>query len=283
MSFRVSAAGFEGPFDLLLQLVTRQKVAIGAVSVADIADQYLSEVRRMGDLDLEVASDFVLVASTLLDLKAASLVSDGDAWDPDGFDGHDEFGDLSPEEIRSVLVERLVAYRQFKQAAAALGARAEAESLTRPRTAGPDPEFLNLMPDYLEGVELATLAGICARFVGRRELVLLESEHIAPRRMPLETRVAQVRERIRSAGHLTFDDLVSDDPSIPNKVVSILALLELSKRNIVALRQMELFGRIDIDAVHGAPAADGCAPGSAVTGDICPDPPVQAERQAAYE
>ncbi len=252
MSYRVSTAGFEGPFDLLLQLVTRQKVDIGAVSVAAIADQYLAEVARMGDLDLEVASDFVLVASTLLDLKAASLVPDEPAARDD--EGDDEFENLSPDEIRDVLVARLTAYRQFKNAAAALGARAEAEGRMHPRTAGPDPEFLNLMPDYLEGVELSTLSSICARFVGRRETLLLESEHIAPKRMPLETRVEQVDARVRAVRHLTFDELVADDPSVPNRVVSMLALLELNKRNSVRLDQPEVFGTIAIDAVEGARA-----------------------------
>lgn len=252
MSYRVSTAGFEGPFDLLLQLVTRQKVDIGAVSVAAIADQYLAEVARMGDLDLEVASDFVLVASTLLDLKAASLVPDEPVGR--GGEGDEEFENLSPEEVRDVLVARLVAYRQFKNAAAALAARGEAEGRMHPRTVGPDPEFLNLMPDYLEGVELSALSSVCARFVGRRETLLLESEHIAPRRMPLETRVEQVDGQVRAARHITFEELVADDPSVPNRVVSLLALLELSKRNSIALRQSEVFGTIEIDAVEGARA-----------------------------
>lgn len=265
MGYRVSTAGFEGPFDLLLQLVSRQKVDIGAVSVASIADQYLDEVRRMGDLDLEVASDFVLVAATLLDLKAASLVPDEPRVDPDDEPG--EFENLSPEEVRDVLVARLVAYRQFKNAALALGARAEAEARTHPRTAGPDPEFLNLMPDYLEGVELERLSTICARFVGRRETLLLESEHIAPKRLPLEVRVEQVDEVVRARRHLTFDELVADDPGVPNRVVSILALLELNKRNAVKLTQPELFGTIAIDAVEGAAAFHADEDGAGLSSD----------------
>ena len=250
MSYRVSAAGFEGPFDLLLQLVTRQKVDIGAVSVSSIADQYLSEVERMGDLDLEVASDFVLVASTLLDLKAASLVPEDDARpvEEEGLEG------LTVDEMREVLVARLLAYRQFRGAALALAARAESQALMRPRTAGPDPAFLNLMPDYLEGVELTRLSAICARFIGRREALLLESEHIAPKRMPLETRVEQVDDHVRRVRHLTFDELLGDDVSVENRVVSLLALLELSKRNALLLTQPETFGTITIDAVEGAPA-----------------------------
>ena len=140
MSFRVQTGSFSGPFDLLLSLVSRQKVDIGAISVAEVADQYLAEVERMGEMDLDVASDFVLVASTLLDIKAASLVPEDGAGRPRGDEeDEDDLLDLSPDEARDVLVARLMAYKQFRNAGAALGARMEAESRMHPRTAGPDP------------------------------------------------------------------------------------------------------------------------------------------------
>ena len=252
MSFRVSTAGFEGPFDLLLSLVTRQKVDIGAVSVGGIADQYLAEVERMGDLDLEVASDFVLVASTLLDIKAASLMPSEEPREEPDDEG--DLAGLTPDELRDVLVARLLAYRQFKSAAAALSARARAEARMHPRTAGPDPEFAGLMPDYLEGVPLRTLGVLCAALMGRRERVLLESEHIAPRRVALETRVEQVDEVVRARRRLTFDELLGDDDSTQQRVVSLLALLELCKRHMLTLEQAELFGTIVIEAVEGAAA-----------------------------
>ena len=134
MSYRVSINGFEGPFDLLLTLVTRQKVDIGAVSVSEIAQQYLDEVGRLVDLDLDVASDFVYVASSLLQLKAASLVDievESSAQDEDGDDE-----DLTPEELREVLIARLIEYRTFKSAARALESRGEAEARMHPRVAG---------------------------------------------------------------------------------------------------------------------------------------------------
>ena len=152
MSYKVRTQAFSGPFDLLLQLVTRQKVTIGSIAIAEVANQYLEEVERMRDLDLDVASDFVLVASTLLDIKAASLVpaepprSFGDDFE----DEDDDLGDLDPDEAREVLIARLIAYKQFRGAAAALAARSEAEARMHPRTVGADPQFLGLMPDYLE-------------------------------------------------------------------------------------------------------------------------------------
>lgn len=251
MSYSVSTQGFEGPFDLLLQLVARQKVDIGAVSISDIAAQYLAEVRRMGDLDLEVASDFVLVASTLLYLKAASLAP-GER-EPVR-DADEELGELSADELRDVLVARLVTYRTFRAAALSLGARAEAEGHMHPRTAGPGTEFDGLMPDYLENVPLEALARACAGFLARRETFLLESEHIAARRVPLEVCVEQVDRLIRARGPMSFAELLGDDRSVEGRVVNFLALLELYKRNSVRLTQDELFGTILIDPVEGARA-----------------------------
>ena len=107
MSYKVRIDSFEGPFDLLLYLVSRQKVDIGAISITQIADQYLAEVGRMDNLDLDVASDFLLVASTLLEIKAESLIPrDRDAVD-------DDIAELAPSEARDMLVDRLLAYKQF--------------------------------------------------------------------------------------------------------------------------------------------------------------------------
>ena len=142
MSYRIRTAAYSGPF---LQLVSRQKVAIGSISIAEVAEQYLAEVEAMGDLDLDVASDFVLVASTLLDMKAAALVPEGVSSRASSDDGEDDDADLlqnlSPDEAREVLIARLIAYKQFRNAGAALGMRAEAEKLMFARSAGPDPAF----------------------------------------------------------------------------------------------------------------------------------------------
>ena len=162
MSYRVSTQAYSGPFDLLLQLVSRQKVDIGSISISEVAEQYLAEVERMQALDLDVASDFLLVAATLLDIKAASLVPDEPIKASLDEDEDEELADLDGDALREVLIARLIAYKQFKGAAAALGARMEAESRMHPRVAGPDPEFLNLMPDYLAGITLRGLAVICA-------------------------------------------------------------------------------------------------------------------------
>ena len=255
MSFAVRTQAYSGPFDLLLQLVSRQKVAIGSISVAEVADQYLAEVDRMGELDLDVASDFLLVASTLLDMKAASLVPDDlPRRARDDEDEDDEYADLTPEQAREVLIERLIAYKQFRNAAAALAGRMEAETLMEPRTAGADPEFLNLMPDYLEGISLRSLAVICADLDSRREGALLEAEHVAPRRMPIALTVAAVDRLTRTRGSLTFSELLGGQETAENVVATFLAILELFKLGAVVLSQSEVFGEIDVTRVDDAPA-----------------------------
>lgn len=256
MSYHVSTQVYSGPFDLLLQLVNRQRVDIGAISIAEVADQYLAEVERMSDMDLDVASDFVLVASTLLDIKAASLVPDdyGTRRKATDDEEDEELEDLSPDEAREVLVARLIAYKQFRNAGAALAARMESEGRMVPRTTGPDPEFLGLMPDYLEGITLRGLAVICADLDSRRQSLLLEAEHIAPKRLPVALTVASVDRITRQRALTTFSELIDGDTRPEIVVVTFLAVLELFKRGMVELTQSELFGEIDIARVEGAPA-----------------------------
>lgn len=257
MSYKVRTQAFSGPFDLLLQLVTRQKVTIGSISIAEVANQYLEEVERMRDLDLDVASDFVLVASTLLDIKAASLVPAEPARRAaadDADDEDDDLADMDPEEAREVLIARLIAYKQFRGAAAALAARSEAEARMHPRMVGADPEFLGLMPDYLEGISLRSLAVICADIDSKRETFLLESEHIAPKRLPVALTIASVDRLVRSRRHVTFTELVGENSTPEVVVANFLAILELFKRGLVRVSQSEIFGEIDVDHIEGTEA-----------------------------
>ena len=258
MSYRVSTQVYSGPFDLLLQLVTRQKVDIGAISISEVAEQYLAEAERIEALDLDVASDFLLVAATLLDIKAASLVPqeapsktvDDDEDDED----LEELSALDGDALREVLIQRLIAYKQFKGAAAALGARMQAESRMHPRVAGPDPEFLGLMPDYLAGITLRGLAVICADLDGKRQTFLLEAEHVAPHRVPLDLTVASVVRFTMAHQTCTFRELLDGDATTEQLVVTFLAMLELAKRGSLTLSQDEIFGTIQINRVEGAEA-----------------------------
>lgn len=258
MSYRVSTQVYSGPFDLLLQLVTSQKVDIGAISISEVAEQYLAEAERIEALDLDVASDFLLVAATLLDIKAASLVPQEAPRKTDDDDEDDEdleeLSALDGDALREVLIQRLIAYKQFKGAAAALGARMQAESRMHPRVAGPDPEFLGLMPDYLAGITLRGLAVICADLDGKRQTFLLEAEHVAPHRVPLDLTVASVDRFTMAHQSCTFRELLNGDATTEQLVVTFLAMLELTKRGSLTLSQDEIFGTIQINRVEGAEA-----------------------------
>lgn len=246
MSFRVRIESFEGPFDLLLYLVSRQKVDIGVVSIAEITDQYLEEISRMELLDLDVASDFLLVASTLLEIKAASLIpSQTDEID-------DEFEDIPPSQARDILVERLITYKQYKNAASSLGARYISEGRRHNRHFGPDASLLTLVPDYLEGISLDALAYLCAQVAGHKDPFLLDSEHIASKPIPVEVHVRSIHARIKSAKTLRFSDLISSGTNPAVVVVTFLAVLELYKRNMILVSQPSPFGDIEMSFIEGS-------------------------------
>ena len=153
-----------------------------------------------------------------------------------------------------MLIARLIAYKQLRNAAAALGSRMEAQARMHPRTAGPGPEFLNTMPDYLEGITLRGLAVICADLDSRREGFLLEAEHIAPKRLPVALTVASVDRVTMANPHTTFEALLDGESTPEQVVVTFLAILQLYKLGSVRLTQQDNFGTIEIDRVEGAPA-----------------------------
>lgn len=242
MGYTVKTDVFEGPFDLLLHLVSRQRLDVGAINVTQVADQYLEHIERMTELDLDVASEFLLLAATLLEIKASALLPAGEDY------VGDELDDLSPAEARDILVARLIAYKQFKNAAHEVGRRMENEGHQHPRQAGLEPEFLGLMPDYLEGVTLHSLALICSELQHRREIFLLEAEHVASVPISLELHAESVRRRLRNSGTLSFSELIGQDPTPEIVVVTLLAVLELYKRGRVDVVQDDVFA--DIVVTH---------------------------------
>lgn len=246
MSYRVRIESFEGPFDLLLYLVSRQKVDIGSISITEITDQYLAEVQKMRAVDLDVASDFLLVASTLLEIKAASLLPS------EKLDIEEEFEDVSPNEMREKLVEHLVEYKKFKNAAQSLQARFEREERMHVRNVGPDRSLLTLVPDYLKGVSLERLGSLCANIFARRDVFLLESDHIADRVIPVEVQIKTLFTRVKNKGRLSFSECLNNQSDPHLVVVTFLAILELYKRSMITLEQKELFDDIEIIYLEGS-------------------------------
>jgi len=240
VSYRVKIESFEGPFELLLALVSNQKVDIGRISISEVADQYLAHIDGLRDLDMDVASDFLVVAATLLSLKAAALLPDVP------LDIGEELDEYSPEEARDILVARLLAYKQFKNVAAVLNSRLENEGRMHARQAGLEAAFVGLLPDYLAGVTLHSLALISADLAARREVFLLEAEHIASKPLPVEAYIGELLERLAAAGHLSFSSVLRGGHGPAQVVVGFLAILELYHRGMVDLEQAEAFDDIGI-------------------------------------
>ena len=231
---------FEGPFDLLLSLVSEQKLDIGRVSIAEVADQYLAHIEGIRDLDMEIASDFLVVASNLLALKTSALLPDVVV------EIDDDFEEYTPEEARDLLVSRLLAYKQFKNAAAALSSRLDSEGRMHARQAGLQSEFLGLLPDYLEGVTLHSLAVICADLAARREVFLLEAEHIVSRPIDIESVLGMILSQLERQGSLKFSDLFQPDAEARMLVAGFLSLLELYHRGMIDITQASSWADIEI-------------------------------------
>jgi len=244
MVYRVKLDVFEGPFDLLLHLIGRQKVSIQDVPITSITDDYLAYIERMKELDLDVASDFLLVAATLLELKAASLL-------PSELDMED-LDDLTATESREVLIARLIEYRTFRMAAAELEARAEVVAKLYRRQAGLEDAFVALLPDFLGGVTLDELAFRCARLLARREVSLIEASHISAIPLSLERRIQRLEDLLKSRGRVTFMELVEDVRDKRDVVVAFLAVLELYKRGVLGFAQVTTFGEIELVAEEAA-------------------------------
>jgi len=254
MTYRVKIESFEGPFQLLLALVSEQKVDIGALSISQVTDQYLAYMEEIRDLDMEVASDFLVVASTLLAIKASALLPVDELADFD-----EEFEELSPLEARDILVARLIAYKQFKNVAAALSQRLEAESRMHARQTGLEPEFIGLLPDFLERVTLQELAALSAALVMRRRVFLLDAEHITAKPVAVEERLDDIIAVLSKKKKLLFDDLLKGSAEPITVVVNFLALLELYHRGMIDLDQEEHFGSISVayrEKKDWAPAPD---------------------------
>lgn len=250
MAYTIRTEAFEGPFDLLLHLVSRKKVDIGDISINEIADQYLAEIRRMRSLDLEVASDFLLVAATLLEIKARSLVP----HERDEIE--EEIAEFEPDVAQMILVERLVTYKQYKNASDELSRRFEDEARLHVRTFGAPQEFLGAMPDFLRGVSLDELGKAAAEALARRELFLLESEHIAAEPIPVALYSKRILKIVEKRGKMSFSELIDADTTPEVFVVSFLAVLELYKMSKVRIEQERCFGDIDITIMGESDATD---------------------------
>jgi segregation and condensation protein A len=234
MDYVVRTEVFEGPFDLLLHLIARQRVDIWQVSLSRITEDYLAEVRRMRQLNLEVATEFLVVAATLLELKAARLLPAPDA-EPDEAE--------AALEERDLLFARLLQYRAYKQVAELFAARLAEQAAYLPRRVGAEDVLKGIAPDLLAGVEPEELARMALTPTPPPEVT---TTHIAPPKLSVAEAVADLAERLRQRGSSSFEDLVGKQAVPIEVVVGLLALLELYKRSLVEIEQTATFGDIAV-------------------------------------
>jgi len=238
MSIDVSTPVYEGPFDLLLQLIQQEKVDIYEVNLAVVVDRYLVELDKMQSLDLDVATEFLLIAATLVELKTRRLlpgVTDGDL---------DE--EFALWEERDLLLARLIECKTFKDVAQVFSRLADDADLSFPRLVGPDERFAGLMPDLLEGTSVRRLQSAAIRALTPRPEPIVDLFHVNPVRFTVAEAVAELIDELPRVGRISFRRLTADLADRLEVIVRFLAILELFKQGFVELDQTERFGDIDI-------------------------------------
>lgn len=238
MAYEVTTTGFEGPFDLLLHLILREQVDLYEVSLTRIVDAYLQELEKMDRLNLEVATEFLLIAATLIELKTRRLLPG-----PDDLDLDEE---LSLWSERDLLLTRLVECKTFKDAAIALEDLAQLAGRSFPRATGPDERFVDLTPDVLAGVTPDALLRAYLKAVTPKPAPRIDLDHVAPIRASVNDAVLELIEELPLVGRISFRTLTGDLVERLAVVVRFLAILELFKQGFVDLDQPASFGDIEI-------------------------------------
>jgi segregation and condensation protein A len=235
-SFEVHLDVFEGPFDLLLGLISKHKLDITEVALSQVTDEFIAYIRaRAGGWDLDQASYFLVVAATLLDLKAARLLPAGEVEDEE---------DLALLEARDLLFARLLQYRAYKEVAAVFAGRMAVQARRFPRRVPMEPRFAQLLPEVLLGLGPAEFARIAARALAPRPDPVVATEHIHSPSTTVEEQAAIITGRLRELGRASFRQLTADCPGNFEVVARFLALLDMYREGSVSLEQLAPFGEL---------------------------------------
>ncbi|MFB8201857.1 segregation and condensation protein A [Kitasatospora purpeofusca] len=234
--FRVRLDNFEGPFDLLLSLIAKHRMDVTEVALATVTDEFLAHIRAMGpDWDLDAATEFLVVAATLLDLKAARLLPAAEVEDEE---------DLALLEARDLLFARLLQYRAYKRAAALFGERWAAELLRRPRSVGLEPRHAALLPEVVISIGTERFAQLAARAMTPKPPPAVYVDHIHSPPVSVREQAGLVVDLLAELGEATFQRLVADAPDTMVVVARFLALLELYRERVLAFEQPDALGEL---------------------------------------
>jgi segregation and condensation protein A len=241
VTYQVQVPAFEGPFDLLLHLISKHEVDIFEISISQLTEDYLEVLTQMKELDLEVATEFLLVAATLLEIKSGRLLPGAVVDDDDAFALSD----------RDLLIARLLQYRAFKDSTDWFKHQLDENSGYIGRAVGPSEEFQHLCPDILARVSLDRFARIAVEVMTPRVEPTLDLSHLAPIGITIEEAIARVETALTSKEVITFREVAGDNRM--EVVVHFLAMLELIKAGTVRVSQAELFGDIQIRKQEARP------------------------------
>jgi segregation and condensation protein A len=236
--FHVRLDNFEGPFDLLLGLIAKHKLDVTEVALSRVTDEFIAHIRAMGaGWDLGQATEFLVVAATLLDLKAARLLPVADVEDEE---------DLALLEARDILFARLLQYRAYKEAAGWIAERMAEEARRFPRAVGLEERYASLLPEVLLGLGPTELAGLAARALAPRPAPVVSVLHVHAPRVSVRDQAGLLVERLRRHRASTFRALTADCPDTLHVVARFLALLELYREGAVAFEQVDTLGELHV-------------------------------------
>jgi segregation and condensation protein A len=234
--FKVRLANFEGPFDLLLQLISKHKLDVTEVALSKVTDEFMAHIRAMGpDWDLDQTTEFLVVAATLLDLKAARLLPAAEVEDE---------ADLALLEARDLLFARLLQYRAYKQIADIFNARLEEEGRRYPRTVGLEAHHAELLPEVVISIGAEGFARLAVKAMQPKPKPQVYVDHIHAPLVSVQEQAGIVVARLRELGEASFRALVEDTQDTLTVVARFLALLELYREKAVALDQEEALGEL---------------------------------------
>ena len=237
-AFQVHLDVFEGPFDLLLGLIAKHQLDVTEVALSQVTDEFIAHIRAAGtEWDLGQATEFLVVAATLLDLKAARLLPSAEVEDEE---------DLALLEARDLLFARLLQYRAYKQAAAHLAGLLAAESRRYPRQVQLEPRFAGMLPEVLLGLGPAEFAALAARALTPRPEPTVSTEHAHGGAVSVREQTALLRLRLRRTGGGSFRGLTADCNGTLEVVARFLGLLELYREGLVAFEQVEALGELHV-------------------------------------
>ncbi|MBC6451400.1 segregation and condensation protein A [Actinokineospora xionganensis] len=255
--FTVRLSNFEGPFDLLLQLISQHQMDVTEVALHRVTDDFIAHLRALGeDWNLDETTEFLVVAATLLDLKAARLLPAGDVEDED---------DLALLEAKDLLFARLLQYRAYKQVAA-LFSELEKGALRRyPRSVALEDRFAELLPEVMLGVDPERFAAIAAAVFRPKPPPTLSLDHLHMGKVSVRETAALLRVRLAEMGRASFAELTADCEHTIEVVARFLALLELYREATVLFEQADPLGELHVEWTGGT-VADAQAASPPTTG-----------------